>query len=262
MAETHNLLSDQWHLVEKLRAALRPDCPVRRQTFRGRLWYVISDPFANRHFRLRPEAWQFLARLDRRRTVEEIWSEIIAESPNQAPGQREVIDLLTQLHGANLLLVDSPPETWSMVSRRQREKQKATRQQWMNFLFLRIPLFDPNALLERLNGLGRILIGPLGLVLWLGLGFMGAKAIIDHWGQFREQTQGVLSQSNLVWLYLTWALVKVFHELGHGMIAKRFGAEVRSCGVMLLVFTPVPFVDVSASWAFRERWQRLMDTTF
>jgi putative peptide zinc metalloprotease protein len=229
VADPHGLLSDQWHLVGGLHVALRPDCPARRQEFRGRLWHVVSDPFSNRHFRLRPEAWRFLTRLDRRLSVDACWRAMLAEDPAAAPGQREVIELLTQLHGANLLLADSPPETWSMVSRRQKERSRTARQQWLNFLFLRIPLFDPDRLLERLAGFGRLLLGPVGAVLWIAVLLAGAKAVIDHWGLLREHAQGVLAPSNLVWLYLTWALVKVFHELGHGMMTKRFGGEVRTC---------------------------------
>lgn len=258
MAESHGLLSDQWHLVEGLRVALRPDCPARRQEFRGRLWHVISDPYSNRHFRLRPEAWRFVARLDRRLTVDECWRALLAEDPAAAPGQREVTELLSQLHGANLLVSDSAIETWSMIERRRRERQRTARQQALNFLFLRIPLFDPDPVLEKLRGVGRVLLGPVGLVIWAITLIAGAKAVIEHWGLLREQTQGVLAPTNLVWLYLTWALVKVFHELGHGMMTKRFGGEVRSCGVMLLVFTPVPFVDASAAWTFRARYQRLL----
>ena len=258
MADTAGLLSDRWHLVAGLRVALRPDCVVRRQVFRGEAWQVISDPYSNRHFRLRPVAWQFLARLDRGRTVDELWRDIIEHAPESAPGQREVIQILTQLHGANLLLADVAPETWSMVERRDRERRRAARQQWMNFLFLRIPLFDPDAILEALKPIGRVLIGPIGLVLWIVVVGLGGKAVIDDWGTFREQTQGVLAPANLVWLYLVWAAVKVVHEFGHGMITKRYGGEVRSCGVMLLVFTPVPFVDASAAWVFRHRWQRLL----
>jgi len=37
----------------------------------------------------------------------------------------------------------------------------------MNFLFLRTPLFDSNALSERLIFSGKILIDPVGLVLWI-----------------------------------------------------------------------------------------------
>lgn len=258
MADAPGLLSDQWHLVEGLRVALRPDCPARRQEFRGRLWYVLSDPFSNRHFRLRPEAWRFVSRLDRRRTVDECWRALLAEDPAAAPGQREVTELLAQLHGANLLVSDSALATWSMVERRRREQQRTARQQALNFLFLRIPLLDPDPWLERLRGAGRWLLGPAGLVLWLLAVGAGVKTVIEHWGLLRVQTQGVLAPSNLVWLYLTWALVKVWHELGHGMMTKRFGGEVRSCGVMMLVFTPVPFVDASAAWTFRARSQRLL----
>ncbi|MCF3649932.1 efflux RND transporter periplasmic adaptor subunit [Synoicihabitans lomoniglobus] len=258
MAGAAGLLSDRWHLVAGLRVTLRPDCVVRRQTFRGETWQVISDPYSNRHYRVRPEAWQFLARLNRRRTVDESWREMVDHSPASAPGQREVIEVLTQLHGANLLLADAAPETWSMVDRRQREQRRQARQQWMNFLFLRIPLFDPDFILERLKPIGRLLLSPLGVVLWVVVLSLGGKAVIDHWTEFREQSQGVLAPANLVWLYLVWSMVKVAHEFGHGMMTKRFGGEVRSCGVMLLVFTPVPFVDASAAWAFRARWQRLL----
>ncbi len=258
MAGGAGLLSDRWHLVAGLRVGLRPDCPVRRQSFRGQTWMVISDPFSNRHYRVRPAAWRFIARLNRAETVDEVWQRVIEDDPESAPGQREVIEVLTQLHGANLLVADAAPETWSMVERRQREQRRMARQQWMNFLFLRVPLFDPDPILERLRGLGRVLIGPIGLLLWLVVVSLGAKAVIDHWDTFREQTQGVLAPGNLVWLYVVWSLVKVVHELGHGMVTKRYGGEVRSCGVMLLVFTPVPFVDTSAAWAFRARWQRLL----
>lgn len=258
MAETAGLLSDRWHLVAGLRVTLRPDCPVRRQSFRGQPWYVISDPFANRHFRVRPEAWELLARLDRSKSVEELWQQMIERDPTTAPGQREVIQMLTQLHGANLLLAEVAPETWSMVARRDRERRQAARQQWMNFLFLRIPLFDPDAILERLKSVGKLLLSPVGLLLWVFMALWGGKSIIDHWAEFRVQTQGVLAPTNLAWLYLVWTLVKVVHEFGHGMMAKRWGGQVRSCGIMLLVFTPVPFVDVSAAWAFRERWKRML----
>lgn len=258
MAETAGLLSDRWHLVAGLRVGLRPDCPVRRQSFRGQPWYVISDPFANRHFRVRPEAWGLLARLDRSKTVEILWQEMIERDPTTAPGQREVIQMLTKLHGANLLVAEVAPETWSMVARREREQRQAARQQWMNFLFLRIPLFDPDAILERLQPLGKRLLSRWGVVLWVLVVLAGGKSIVDHWAAFRVQTQGVLAPANLGWLYVVWTLVKVIHEFGHGMMAKRWGGQVRSCGIMLLVFTPVPFVDVSAAWAFRERWKRML----
>ncbi len=36
-----------------------------------------------------------------------------------------------------------------------------------------------------------------------------------------------------------------------------FGGTVPSAGVLLVVFTPLPFVDVTASWRFPSKWQRI-----
>ena len=41
------------------------------------------------------------------------------------------------------------------------------------------------------------------------------------------------------------------HEFGHAFAVKACGGEVHEMGVMILVLTPVPYVDASAAWAFR-----------
>ena len=50
--ERHSTFHDQWYLVENLTPALRPDVHIRRQTYRGTPWYIISEPDNNAHFRL------------------------------------------------------------------------------------------------------------------------------------------------------------------------------------------------------------------
>ena len=55
-----------------------------------------------------------------------------------------------------------------------------------------------------------------------------------------------------------FVVLKVLHELGHGFAAKAFGGEVHDMGVMFLVFTPVPYVDASSSWAFASKGQRAL----
>jgi putative peptide zinc metalloprotease protein len=66
----------------------------------------------------------------------------------------------------------------------------------------------------------------------------------------------------LIWLYLTLAGVKVVHELSHAFACKKFGrlnqsgGEVHNMGVMFLVFVPLPYLDASSAWAFRNKWHR------
>ncbi len=252
------LFSDNWHQFADLRVALRPDVVITRQFFRGERWYVLRDAYSNKFYRFRSAPYQFIALLDGRRTVEQAWEKAIESNPDAAPGQRDVLNILAQLHSANLLRSDLPPDAFQMFRRRQKEQAQQIRSQLLNFLFLRIPLLDPDPLLNRMSGLIRVLVSRPMAILWLVLMFFGLKAVIDKWALFTDQAQQLLAPGNLPLLYLTWIIVKVFHEFGHGAVCKRFGAEVHRAGVMLLVFTPIPFLDATAAWGFRERWKRVL----
>ena len=69
-------------------------------------------------------------------------------------------------------------------------------------------------------------------------------------------TERILAPDNLPLLYASLVFVKVFHEFGHAFACKKFGrdrgpgGEVHVMGIMFLVFTPMPYVDASSSWAF------------
>ena len=52
------------------------------------------------------------------------------------------------------------------------------------------------------------------------------------------------------------AVVKVLHEFGHGLSCKHFGGECHEMGVMLLVFTPCLYCNVSDSWMLPNKWHR------
>src|SRR6185436_18624209 len=63
---------------------------------------------------------------------------------------------------------------------------------------------------------------------------------------------------NLLILALVFPVIKLLHELGHACATRVWGGEVHEMGVMLLVLMPVPYVDASASTAFRETQRRAL----
>ena len=71
MADNLNTFSEVWYRVANQSVTLRAQVKVRRQFFRGEKWYVIEDPFNNQFFRIRPAAYDFLARLNPKQTLEE-----------------------------------------------------------------------------------------------------------------------------------------------------------------------------------------------
>jgi putative peptide zinc metalloprotease protein len=249
--------NESWYRVADQRLALRASVEVRRQMFRGERWHVLHDPFANQFFRLRPAAHEFVARLRPDRTVQEVWEETMRANPDDAPGQEEVIRLLSQLYHANLLRSNVAGDTEKLFERYKKRRSREIRSKFASIMFFRVPLFDPDDFLRRTLGVAKLLIGPAGILLWLAVVAAGIKLAIDNFDGLQTQTDGVLAPSNLPLLYLAMIFIKTIHEFGHGYACRRFGGEVHTMGVMFLIFTPIPYVDATASWAFRSRWQRM-----
>ena len=257
MSEASRTFSDVWYRVARQTVILRPRVEVRRQSFRGQRWHVLYDPFNNQFFRLRPEAYAFVARLRPDRTVEEAWQETLEQNPDGAPGQEDVIQLLAQLYHANLLHYKVAADSEQFFARYRKRKQRERMFTWSNIMFARLPLLDPEAGLNRLLPLLKLIFRPWALVLWVAVVAWAVKTCVEHGPELAVASHGVLSPSNLALLYVGIVLVKVLHELGHATVCKFYGGEVHTMGVMLLFFSPLPYVDVTSSWAFRERRKRI-----
>jgi putative peptide zinc metalloprotease protein len=252
-----SVFSDSWFRVAGMRVCLLPTVRVQRQSFRGRDWFVLEDSYTQRFFRLTPEAWAFISRLTPDKTVEETWNAFLETHPSQAPGQESVIQLLSQLHVSNLLYFRHQPDNDAIIDRVRRTRNREWAGKAMSFLFFRVPLLDPNAWLDRIRPFIRFMTGPWLAFVWLAVVAWGCTAAFENRQELVDKTQGLLAVGNLPWLYLCLASLKLLHELGHAFVTKRYGGEVRTLGVMFLLFTPLPYVDATASWAFRNPWHRV-----
>lgn len=251
------MFSESWHRIAGQRAQLRPSVDIRRQQYRGELWYVVRDSFTNSFYRIRPGARRFLLHLTGRLTVEEAWRRCLKEDPAGAPGQAEIVQLLAQLHHASLLQSDLPPDSRRLFERLRQHRQAQVRSTLASILFLRIPLWNPNRFLQKLLPLVRPVFTWVGFAIWALVCLGALKVAIDHREQLFDRSQQVLAPGNLALLFAAFFVTKLLHELGHAFACRVFGGEVHTMGIMLLVFSPVPYVDVTAAWAFRERWRRV-----
>lgn len=258
MAEIPSTYSESWFRIAQQRVSLRSHVRVHRQFFRGERWYVLQDPFNNQYFRVRPPAYEFLARLRPDRTVDAVWNETFEADPDNAPGQEEVIRLLAQLYGANLLHSSLAPDSARLFERFTKRRQRERKAFFRSIMFARIPLFDPDHFLKRAMPVAKALFSWLGLLVWLVVVGAAMKVVIDNFSDLKDQTEGVLAPDNLFWLYVGLVIIKAVHEFGHAFACRRFGGEVHTMGIMFLLFTPIPYMDATASWAFRSRWQRAL----
>jgi putative peptide zinc metalloprotease protein len=254
-----SLLSPSWYRVAGLKPRVRAHVAIHRHAYRDKVWFVLQDPAAGRSHRFSPAAHHFIGLMDGERTVQQLWDATCAQLGDAAPTQEEVIRLLGQLHAADALLCDVPPDSMEVFRRHQRHERQAWRRRLWTPLAIRIPIFDPDRFLERTLPWVRPIFGPLGVLLWLAVVGTGAVLALIHWTDLTEDIiDRVLAPQNLLLLWLVYPGVKALHELGHAYATKKWGGEVHEIGIMLLVLTPVPYVDASAAWGFRDKGKRVV----
>jgi putative peptide zinc metalloprotease protein len=255
--------SESWYRITGLKPRLRTTVQVYRQHFRGQMWHVLQDPASNQFFRLNEPAYQFVAMLDGRRTVGEVWRTCTEKLGDSAPTQGEAIQLLGQLYTSNLLSAELPPDAEGLLQRYRKRRFREIQGYVMNLLFIRIPLIDPDRFLDRwLSVFGRVFT-KIGLALWMALICVGLYFLAGRAGDLADCASNIFDPANLPFLYIGMVMAKVFHEFGHAFACKWFGqraggGEVHVMGVMFLVFMPLPYVDASSAWAFRSRWHRVI----
>ncbi len=255
--------SESWYRVGAVRPRLRTTVQVYRQHFRGVMWHVLQDPASNQFFRLNEPAYRFVAMLDGRRSVAEVWDICNDQLGDEAPTQGEAIQLLGQLYTSNLLAGEMPPDAEGLLKRFRQRRQREIRSRLMNIMFIHIPLFDPENFLRRWEKVLGSFFSWWGWIVWLAFVGTGLYFLAGKWGDLTNSAEGVLDPENLPLLYVGALLAKVFHEFGHAFACKHFGkreggGEVHEMGIMLLVFTPLPYVDASSAWALRSKVRRII----
>jgi putative peptide zinc metalloprotease protein len=261
MLQLRPTFSESWYRVVNLKARLRPSAQISRQYYRGERWYVVRDPAGNQYHRLSDAAYRFVGLLDGSRTVGEAWELVGGQLDDEAPTQPEVIQILSQLHAANLLESDVTADSDVLLRRHKKQLKRKMQGRLMNILFPRLPLWDPDRVLKRWMPLVRHLMSPIGAIIWLIVVGAAVVMLVPEWTNFQKSYMDALSiGTNPEKAFYLWAmfwLLKFCHEMGHAFSCRRFGGECHEMGIMFLVFIPTPYVDASSAWAFPSRWQRM-----
>lgn len=254
-----SLFSESWYRVADLKPRLRSHAQIHRHAYRGRDWYVLQDHSSGRFHRFSPEAYHIIGLMDGRRTLDEIWEAACASLGDDMPTQEEVIRLLSQLHQADVLQTDIPPDIADLHKRHVREKRVRLFGQLKSPFAIRFPIFDPERFLSATQFLVRRLYGWVGLLVWCSVVVSAIVLAGIHWDELTSNlADRVLAMENLFLLWLTYPVIKALHEFGHAYTVKHWGGEVHEMGIMLLVFMPIPYVDASSSSAFQEKHRRII----
>lgn len=253
------LFSPSWYRVASLKPRIRAHAQIHRHDYRGRIWFVLQDHALGRSHRFSPAAHHFIGLMDGERSVQAIWEAACEKLGDGAPTQEEVIRLLGQLHSADALICDVPPDSVELFRRYKRHERLQWKRRLWTPLAIRFPLFDPDRFLQRTLPVAQLVFSWFGLLAWLIVVGTGIVLAASHWTDLTENVvDRILAPQNLLLLWLVYPVVKAIHELGHAYATRKWGGEVHEIGIMLLVFTPVPYVDASSSWGFRDKHKRMV----
>ncbi len=238
---------------------LKPQVDMYRHVYQGQTWYVFHDRAAHRYYRVSGEGAELLGALDGRRGLEEVMTARQARDGEAASDPQDVLKFMQHLHALDLLRTETVPDIARLDARRAAMKRRLWIGALRTPLSLKLKLLDPTRMLSLLMPWFGWIFSPAGMLLWLAVVATGAVIGAMHWGELTaDVSDRLLSTENLLLAGAVYPLVKVLHELGHGLALRRLGAEVREIGILFAAFIPVPYVDASASAVLERRRDRMM----
>ncbi|MEX0824710.1 MAG: hemolysin D, partial [Pirellulaceae bacterium] len=238
----------------------RPDLTSARQRYQGTAFWVVKEPVGLQYFRFHEEEFFILNMLDGHVSLQQIKDGFEQRFAPQKITFGDLQQFIGMLHRSGLVISNAPGQGKALKTRGGTKKRKEVMGKFTNVFAVRFRGFDPERFLNRLTPwMGWIFTVPalivfvafcLSALLLLGTQYETVYAKLPSFQQFFAADR---------WLYLgaTMAVVKVLHELGHGVSCKKFGGECHEIGFMLLVFTPCLYCNVSDSWMLPNKWKRV-----
>ena len=249
MYETFEFSQARLKLKDSLRFTMR-------QSGNG-IAYLVEDEVTGRFFRVGLPQYTFLTMLDGRRTVSTALMKTATLLREHAIDESESANLCKWAIESGL--VES--ETGNSAARRHEQYENMQKQKMVSYLnpmMMRIPLFNPDQYVTTIGRFVNFMVSPVGALIWIFATTYGFLKLAMNWDQFilnRVQSFGAM---DFVWLGVTWVILKFIHELAHSLVCKKFGGRVHSCGILFLLMIPMPYVDVTSSWRFDNKWKRIL----
>jgi putative peptide zinc metalloprotease protein len=242
-----------------LSVRIRPDLEVTTQEYQGRSYWIVKDPLALKYFRFEEQEFALLEMLDGRASLDDVRERFERRFAPQRISTRQLNQLIGLLHRSGLLLADAAGQGERLAARDATRQQQLLLGKLSNVLAIRFRGIDPDQWLSRLNRWGGWLFTAPALALALVLMIAALLLIGAEFEVFCSRLpafQEFFAAQNWLALAVTLAVTKILHEFGHGLACKRFGGECHEMGLMLLVFTPCLYCNVTDSWMIPSKWRR------
>jgi len=216
-------------------------------------WNIL-DPVRHQYFQISWAAFQLLSQWHLGSATRLI--EVVSGCTTVKVTQRDVIELVEFLYRHNLTRDARVGGSKGFLAQAEQSKQHWLLKLLHNYLFLRIPLCNPDRFLQRTLPIVAPLFTKTALMCVVFLGVVGCIGIVRQWESFANTFVYFFSSQGLTAYVLGLIGIKILHELGHAYTAARYGCQVHTMGVGFLLMVPVLYTDTTDSWKLTSRKQR------
>jgi putative peptide zinc metalloprotease protein len=217
---------------------------------------MIEDPVRGKFFRIGSDEFTLIALLDGKNTIAQAIGLSAATLRERAFTENEAMSVCHWLLESQLAACGGAGQAERLASTARKQAQNKLAAS-VNPLAMRLPLFNPSRLLNRIVPWLHWVFSKPAVAAWCIVCLIGVIVAAGHRGELVESSSVLLDRDNWLRLAVVWLILKLLHETAHAVACMHFGGTVPSAGVLLVVFTPLPFVDVTASWRFPSKWQRI-----
>lgn len=243
----------------ELLAPLRQDLKLMRPDESGdeRGRWLIYDPARHSYFEIDQTTFEVLSQWQGGMRPADLIA-AVAERFGKHIAAEDVAALVRFVSGS--YLTETPPDgDWRQLAVAAHRARPGWGQ-WLlhHYLFFKVPLFRPQAFLERTLPLASLFYrrGVLGSI--AAIGIFGLYLVSRQWDEFLSTFHSYLSLEGIAAFAIALLAIKALHELGHGYSVVRHGGHVPSMGVAFMLMTPMLYTDVTDAWRLRSRRQRLL----
>jgi putative peptide zinc metalloprotease protein len=236
--------------------SLREDLRFTPCEFDGEACYMIEDPLRAKFFRIGDDEFTLISFLNGKNTIAQAVGLSAEPLRERAFTENEAMSVCHWLLESQLAVCGGVAQGERLaVSAHKQAQNKLVAA--VNPMAMRFPLFNPNAFLTWLTPWLNWAFSPLAVIGWCVVCMIGLMTALGHHAELIQSSSVLLDRDNWLRLGAVWLVLKILHETAHGVACMHFGGNVPSAGVLLILFAPLPFVDVTASWRSTSKWQRI-----
>ena len=219
--------------------------------------YTVFDPVANKFYRLGWIEFEILSRWHLRNPVQ-ILKSVLMETTLLDLDIERISTLASFLNRNHLLEGYDEGTEKNFLETQEKSKVGWTKKILRQYMFFRVPLFNPQDFLEFISPVTRHFFTKTWFYTVLTLGLLSLFLLLREWDAFTHSFLHFFNFKGLVLYFFVIMFAKAVHEMGHAITAHHYGCRVPVIGAGLLVFFPVLYTDTSDAWKLQSRKARLM----